>query len=170
MKYWIYFLFIVAGVSSCKLSEQNKRFSNSSPQTVDMGEFKGLRIIEFASLNYPQTTSQTQPSQAFTEIDKEYFSDSLIQSLKNSDVRVLPSAQTKIHIDFTQFAMMKDSEETIMAMTASVAVSRNGIITRRTIDIKSKAMFTIGASKNNAVKQFILELGELLREQSLFKR
>jgi hypothetical protein len=132
-----------------------------------MGELNGLRIIEIASLNYPEVTGQTQTGHMYTDIDKDNFNNSLIQSLKRSDVRVLPSAQTKIHIDFTQLAMLKD---TIIKMTAELAVSRNGIITRKTIEINGKAKFTIGATKDNGVKLFIQELGELLREQSSFKR
>jgi hypothetical protein len=141
-----------------------------------MGELNGLRIIEIASLNYPEVTGQTQTGHMYTDIDKDNFNNSLIQSLKRSDVRVLPSAQTKIHIDFTQLAMLKatkdtkDTKDTIIKMTAELAVSRNGIITRKTIQINGKAKFTIGATKDNGVKLFIQELGELLREQSSFKR
>jgi hypothetical protein len=138
-----------------------------------MGEFNGLRIIEIASLNYPEVTAQTQTGHMYTDIDKDNFNSSLIQSLKRSDVRVLPSAQTKIHINFTQLAMLKDTKDTkdtIIKMTAELAVSRNGIITRKTIEINGKGKFTIGATKDNGVKLFIQELGELLREQSSFKR
>jgi hypothetical protein len=55
-------------------------------------------------------------------------------------------------------------------MIADVAVSRNGIVSRKTIEINSHAKFTIGATKDSGVQMFIKELGELLREQSSFKR
>ena len=163
-------MFVVAGFSSCTLSGQNGSFTNSSIQIVDMGKFKGLRIIEIASLNYPEKTAQTQSSQVFTDIDKDNFGESLIQSLKRADVSVLPSAQTKIRIDFTRLVMPEDENGTTMTMTADVAVSRNGIVTRKTIEISSKAKLTLGRTKDNAVKIFLQELGELLREQSSFKR
>ena len=106
----------------------------------------------------------------FTDKDKDNFGDSLIQSLKRSDVRVLPSAQTKLHIDFTQLTLSDDETGRIITMTADLAVSRNGIISRKTIEINSKSKLTIGATKDNGVKMFIQELGDLLREQSSFKR
>ncbi|MFT6988838.1 MAG: hypothetical protein ACJASL_000803 [Paraglaciecola sp.] len=170
MKYWILITLVVIGISSCTLNNQYGSFPNSSIQTIDMGEFKGLRIIEIASLNFPEPTTPTHTSEVFTTIDNDNFGDSLIQSLKRSDVRVLPSAQTKIHIDFTQLAMLEDTKSTMMTMTANVAVSRNGIVTRKTININSKAKFNIGQTKDNGVKMFIQELGDLLRQQSSFKR
>ena len=170
MKFCIFIVFIVAGFSNCTLSDKNSYFSNSSIQIIDMGDFKGLKIIEIASLNYPESTTQTKTSQVFTETDKEYFNDSLILSLKKSEVRVLPSAQTKIHINFTQLAINGNLEDTMLIITADLAVSRNGIITRKTIEITSQAKRTIGATKNNGVKMFIQELGDLLREQSTYKR
>lgn len=173
MKIWIFVFIIITGFSGCTLNKLNGNFSNSSVQTVDMGTFNGLRIVEIASLNYPEPTSQTPTNSEFTEIDRDNFDASLIQSLKRSDVRVLPSAQTKIHIDFTLLAMLqepKNSKGTIITMTAEVAVSRNGIVSRKTIKINSKAKFTIGATKDNGVKMFIQELGQLLREQSSYKR
>ena len=170
MKFFLFITFIIITFCNCTLSLQGSRFTNSSIQKVDMGEFNGLRIIEIASLNYPEVTAQTQTGHMYTDIDKDNFNSSLIQSLKRSDVRVLPSAQTKIHINFTQLAMLKDTKDTIIKMTAELAVSRNGIITRKTIEINGKAKFTIGATKDNGVKLFIQELGELLREQSSFKR
>ena len=109
----------------------------------------------------------------FTEIDKDNVRGSLIQSLKKSNVRVLPSAQTKIHIDFTQIAMFEDTQgtqRTRMVITADLAVSRNGIVTRKTIEINSKPKITLGRTKDKGVKIFIQKLGELLREQSSFKR
>jgi hypothetical protein len=173
MKYWIWIIFIVSSISSCSLREHNGSSTNSSIQTVDMGEFNGLRIIEIASLNYPETLNQIKTSQGLTEIDKSNFSDTLIQSLKKSDVSVLPSAQTKIHIEFTQLVLLEDKKGVkgkSMAMTAFVAVSRNGIVTREIIQINSKVKSTIGGTKDNGVKMFIQKLGELLREQSSFKR
>jgi hypothetical protein len=173
MKCLIWIVFIVVGFSGCSLTKQNGSFTNSSIQTVDMGKFNGLRIIEIASLNYPETSAQTKTSQVFTEIDKGNFSDTLIQSLKNSDVSVLPSAQTKIHIDFTQLAMLEETKGVtgkIVAMTADVTVSRNGIITRKTIQVNSQVKLTVSGTKDNAVKIFMQKLGELLRKQSSFKR
>ena len=135
-----------------------------------MGEFNGLRIIEIATLNYSETTAQTLTSPLFTNIDKDNFSATLIESLGRSDVSVLPSAQTKIHIDFTLLALLKDTKITTMAMDANVVVSRNGISTRKTIEINSKAKFTIGTTKDNGIKMFIQKLGDVLREQSALKR
>ena len=135
-----------------------------------MGEFNGLRIIEIATLNYSETTAQTLTSPLFTNIDKDNFSATLIESLGRSDVSVLPSAQTKIHIDFTLLALLKDTKITTMAMAANVVVSRNGISTRKTIEINSKAKFTIGTTKDNGIKMFIQKLGDVLREQSALKR
>lgn len=170
MKCLIWIMIFTLSFNSCSLVKQNTRFINSSKQTVDMGKFKGLRLIEIATLNYPEKTVQTQNSHVFTEIDKDNFSDSLIQSLKKSDVRVLPSAQTKIHIDFTQLVMSDTATGEIMIMSANVAVSRNGIVTRKTIQINSMPSITNGATKNNGVVRFLQALGELLREQSSFKR
>ena len=85
----------------------------------------------------------------------------------------MPSAQTKIHIEFTQLVLLEETKGVKgkkMVMTAFVAVSRNGIITREIIQINSKAKITIGGAKDNAVKIFIQKLGKLLREQSSFKR
>ncbi|GAC17556.1 hypothetical protein [Paraglaciecola arctica] len=169
MKSWLLIVFIVA-LTSCTLSKQNGSFSNSSIQTIDMGKFYGLRIIEIAALDYPQATTQTLSIPKFTDIDKSNFGDSLIQSLKRSDVRVLPSAQTKMHIEFTKIALVDGTNGTIMTMSADVAVSRNGIISRKTIEINSDSKLTIGATKDNGVRMFIQELAELLREQSSFKR
>jgi hypothetical protein len=162
-------MFVVA-LSSCSLNKHNGSFSNSSVQTVDMGKFYGLRIIEIAALDYPQVTTQIQTIPVFTDIDKDNFGDTLIQSLKRSDVRVLPSAQTKMHIEFTELAILDATKGPIMTMIADVAISRNGIISRKTIEINSHSKFTIGATKDNCVKMFIQELGDLLREQSSFKR
>jgi hypothetical protein len=169
MKSWLLIVFVVA-LTSCTLSKQNGSFSNSSIQTIDMGKFYGLRILEIAALDYPQATTQTPSIPEFTDIDKDNFSDSLIQSLNRSDVRVLPSAQTKMHIEFTEIAIVDGTKGTIMTMTAEVAVSRNGIISRKTIEINSEQKITIGRTKDNGVKMFIQELAELLREQSSFKR
>lgn len=163
-------MFILVGFNSCKLTEHNGVFSDSSIQTIDMDKFNGLRIIEIASLNFPEASNQKEYSQVFSDIDKENFSLTLIQSLKRSDVRVLPSAQTKIHIDFTQLVMLEEPKGTVITMTADVTISRNGIVTRKTIEIISKAKFTIRATKDSGVKMFIQELGKLLREQSSFKR
>jgi hypothetical protein len=170
MKFLIWIVFLVATFSGCSLSQQNSSFTNSSIQIIDMGKFKGLMIIEIASINYPDSTANTHTKPLFTEIDKDNFSESLIQSFKKSDVRVLPSAQTKIHIDFTQIAMLEDTQGTTMMITADLAVSRNGIVTRKTIEINSKSNITLGRTKDTAVKMFIQKLGELLREQSSFKR
>jgi hypothetical protein len=170
MKFLIWFVFLVATFSGCSLSQQNSSFTNSSIQIIDMGKFNGLRIIEIATLNYPESTAHTQTKPLFTEIDKDNFSESLIQSFKKSDVRVVPSAQAKIHIGFTQIAMFEDTQGSTMKITADFAVSRNGIITRKTIEINSKSKLTIGATKDNSVKMFIQELGDLLREQASFKR
>lgn len=170
MKFLIWIVFLVATFSGCSLSQQNSSFTNSSIQIIDMGKFKGLMIIEIASINYPDSTANTHTKPLFTEIDKDNFSESLIQSFKKSDVRVLPSAQTKIHIDFTQIAMLEDTQGTTMMITADLAVSRNGIVTRKTIEINSKSNITLGRTKDAAVKMFIQKLGELLREQSSFKR
>lgn len=170
MKYYIWLILLFLGFSSCKLSEHPDGFTNSNVQIVDMGKFNGLRIIEIASLNYLDPTSKTQTGWVFSEFDKENFSVSLIQSFRRWDVRVLPSAQTKIHINFTQLSMSEDPTNSIFIITADVAVSRNGIITRKVIKIYSKARYTMGKTKNNGVKKFIQELGELLRDQSFFKR
>ena len=170
MKSVIWIVFLVAAFSSCSLSQQNPSFTNSSIQTIDMGKFKGLRIIELASVNYPELTVHTQTKPLFTEIDKDNVSESLIQSFKKSNVRVLPSAQTKIHIDFTQIDMFEDTQGTTMIITADLAISRNGIVTRKTIEINSKPKITLGRTKDKGVKIFIQKLGELLREQSSFKR
>lgn len=170
MKYWIGIILVIAGISGCALNQEKGHFTRSSIQAVDMGKFKGLKNIEIATLNYPETTTPMQTSHVFTEMDIDNFSDSLIQSLKRSDVRVLPSAQTKVHIDFTQIVMLDEPTGTIITMVADVIVSRNGIVTRKTIEIKSKAKLTIGGTKDNGIKMFIYEIGELLREQSSFKR
>ena len=66
--------------------------------------------------------------------------------------------------------MSEDPTNSIFIITADVAVSRNGIISRKVIKINSKAKYTMGKTKNNGVKKFIQELGELLRDQSFFKR
>jgi hypothetical protein len=170
IKFLIWIVFLVATSNGCSLSQQNPSFINSSIQTIDMGKFKGLMIIEIASLNYPESTANTLTKPLFTEIDKDNFSESLIQSLNKSDVRVLPSAQTKIHIDFTQIAMFEDTQDSTMKITADLVVSRNGIVTRKSIEINSKAKLTLGRTKDNGVKMFIQKLGEVLREQSSFKR
>jgi hypothetical protein len=170
MKYWIWMMFVVVTASSCSLSQRNGSHTNSSSQTVDMGKFKGLKIIEIASVNYPDSTAQTQTKQVFSEIDMDNFDGSLIQSLKRSDVRVLPSAQTKVHIDFTLLEISESETGKTITINADVAVSRNGIVTRKSIEIKSKAKRTIGATKDNGVQLFIQELGEFMREQSSFKR
>ncbi|MBU3003553.1 hypothetical protein [Paraglaciecola arctica] len=169
MNYLVCIFLLFTGLSGCALNEQNGLFTQSSVQTVDMGKFNGLRIIEIAAFTYPETSTQTQTTQVFTDKDKNNFSDSLLQSLKRSDVRVLPSAQTKIHIDITQLVILEERKGTIITMTANLAISRNGIVTRKTIEITSKPKFTISATKDNGVKMFIQELGELLREQSSFK-
>lgn len=170
MKYWFWIVFIVAGFSSCAMIEQNAGLTNSSVQSVDMGKFNGLRIVEIAALNFPDNSAQSQGDSVFSDIDKENFGGSLIQSLKKSDVRVLPSAQTKIHIDFTELALVDDNKSTIIKLTADVAVSRNGIISRKTIEIISETKLSLGRTKNNGVKLFIQELGDFLRDQSSFKR
>ncbi len=170
MKYWICTLMFVASFSGCKLSEQHGGFNNSSIQIVDMGQFNGLRIIEIASLHYPAPTSENQVGWIFSEVDKDNFNETLIQSLRKSGVRVLPSAQTKIHLNFTQVAMSEIQKDTMLIMTADVAVSRNGIITTKVIEISGKAKLTLGLTKNNGVNMFIQAIGELLREQSSFKR
>jgi hypothetical protein len=85
-------------------------------------------------------------------------------------VLVVPSAQTKICIDFTQIAMLEDIQGTIMMITADLAVSRNGIVTRKIIKINSKAKLTLGRTKDNGVKIFIQKLGDMLIEKSSFKR
>lgn len=138
-----------------------------------MGEFNGLRTIEIASLHYPETSAQTKTSQEFTDIDKSNVVDTLIQSLKRSDVRVLPSAQTKIHINFTQLVIFEETKslkDKIMMITADVAVSRNGIITRKVIQINSQTKVTVSGAKDHGMKMFMQKLGQLLREQSSFKR
>jgi hypothetical protein len=163
-------LFIMLGLSGCAFNTTNGSFSDSSIQTIDMGKFNGLRIIQIASLNYPELSSKASSSQVIIGIDKDNFNDSLIESLKMSNVRVLASAQTKIHLDFTKFLQIENDEDNIMIMSANVAVSRNGIITRKTIEISSLAKMTTGATKNHTVKKFIQALGEMLREQSTFKR
>ena len=173
--YQVIEMFDLDHIHSCKfsggsLNKQNGSLTHSSIQTVDMGEFNGLRIIEIATLNYSETTAQTLTSPLFTNIDKDNFSATLIESLGRSDVSVLPSAQTKIHIDFTLLALLKDTKITTMAMAANVVVSRNGISTRKTIEINSKAKFTIGTTKDNGIKMFIQKLGDVLREQSALKR
>jgi hypothetical protein len=66
--------------------------------------------------------------------------------------------------------MIEIQKDTILTMTADVIVSRNGIITTKLIKISSKAKFTSGSTKNNGVKMFIQAIGELLRDQSSFKR
>ena len=170
MKLLIASMLIIAGFSGCSLNNPNGSFSKSSIQTVDMGKFNRLRTIEIATLTYPATADKTHTNQEFTDQDKENFGDSLLQSLKRSDVRVLPSAQTRIHIDFTKLVIIEDVTGTIITMTADLAVSRNGIVSRKTIDINSKSKLTIGATKDHGIKLFMLELGDLLREQSSFKR
>ena len=170
MKVWIWSILFVASLSSCKLSQQHSGFNNSSVQIVDMGQFNGLRIIEIASLHYAESESKNQACWVFSEIDEVNFNESLIQSLRRSDVRVLPSAQTKIHLNFTQIAMIEIQKDTILTMTADVIVSRNGIITTKSIKISSKSRFTSGSTKKNGMKMFIQAIGELLREQSSFKR
>jgi hypothetical protein len=127
-------------------------------------------IIELASINYPDSRDHTQTKPLFSKIDKYNFSESLIQSLNKSDVLVVPSAQTKICIDFTQIAMLEDIQGTIMMITADLAVSRNGIVTRKIIKINSKAKLTLGRTKDNGVKIFIQKLGDMLIEKSSFKR
>jgi hypothetical protein len=170
MKYVVWIVFFVLIFSGCSSSKQNLTFTNSGIQIIDMGKFKGLMIIELATVNYPDSTDHIQTKPLFTEIDKDNFSESLIQSLNNSDVRVVPSAQTKIHVDFTQIARFEDIQGTTMIITADLAVSRNGIVTRKIIEIKSKAKLTLGRTKDNVVIMFIQKLGEVLREQSSFKR
>jgi hypothetical protein len=66
--------------------------------------------------------------------------------------------------------MFEDTRGTTMIITADLAVSRNGIVTRKTIEINSKPKITLGKTKDKGMKIFIQKLGELLREQSLFKR
>ena len=170
MKVWIWSILFVASLSSCKLSQQHSGFNNSSVQIVDMGQFNGLRIIEIASLHYPESESKNQAGWVFSEIDEVNFNESLIQSLRRSDVRVLPSAQTKIHLNFTQIAMIEIQKDTILTMTADVIVSRNGIITTKSIKISSKSRFTSGSTKKNGMKMFIKAIGEFQREQSYFNR
>jgi hypothetical protein len=166
----VFIIIIVMSFNGCSLNGSNGRFTNSSVQTIDMGKFTGLRIIQIASINYHDWKGQTQPKYVFTEIDKENFSDSLIRSFKRSDVRVLPSAQTKIRIEFTQFELAEGLQNQMLIIKADTEISRNGIITRKTIEISCKSKLTIGATKNYGVKMFIQELGNLLREQSSFKR
>ena len=170
MKCWLLSMFMVAGLNGCQLYTQKYGSTNSSIQTVDMGKFNGLRIIEIASLNYPEVAIQTQANFGFTERDKENFSDTLTQSLQNSDVIVLPSAQTKIHIDFTKIVITEDIKGIIMTINADLAVSRNGIITREVIEVVSQANITYRSTKNNVMTVFIQKIGNLIRQQSSFKR
>lgn len=165
MKSWMGVIFSLIIFSSCSLND-----INSSVQTVDMGKFPGLRIIQIASVNYPELTTVPNGFQYFSDIDKDNFDDSLIQSLKRSDVRVLPSAQTKIHIDFIDLDLPEELTGSKITLAANVIVSRNGIITRKIIEVSSKSKGSVGATKSNNVKMFIQELGNLLREQSSFKR
>mgnify|MGYP003655161937 CR=1 FL=1 len=165
MKLWIVIIFNLIIFSGCSLNN-----INSNKQVVEMGKLTGLRIIQIASVSYPESTVYPDTSLTFTEMDKINFGDSLIQSLKRSDVRVLPSAQTKIHINFIEMTLPEGVTGSKLTMVAKVAVSRNGIITRKTIEINSKSKSTLGATKSTAVKMFIQELGNLLREQSSFKR
>lgn len=170
MKYWLSFIFIIVGFNGCAFNEEDGRFAKSSVQTVDMGSFKGLRMIEIASVNFLKDSDKTTNQSLFTEIDQENLSDSLISSLKESDVQVVPSAQTKIHLDFTEFVILEEDKRRVFKMTANVAVSRNGIVTRKIIEINGKDKLTLGRTKDNGVKVFILGLADLLREQSSFKR
>lgn len=158
------------GFNSCALKGSNGRFTNSSVQSIDMGKFISLRTVEIASLNYPEFSESPKTQSMFTQIDKANFSDSLIQSFKRSEVRVLPSAQTKIHIDFTQLVLPDEKTNFKIIMNAKIVISRNGTTTRKFIEISSQPKMSIGSTKDKAVQLFILELAELLREQSSFKR
>jgi len=60
MKSVIWIGFHVAALSSCSLSKQNGDFTNISIQIIDMVKFNGLRIIEIAAVNYPDSTAHTQ--------------------------------------------------------------------------------------------------------------
>ena len=170
MNMWLKIIFITLSLSGCVISEQAGKFSDSSIQTVEMGKLTGLRIIEIASVYYPDPSTLAQSGFEFSDVDKEHFGDSLIQSFKRSDVRVLPSAQTKVHIDFTKLLWNDDLKQELLIMSADVVVSRNGIMTRKTVKISYLPKFTIAATKNHGVKLFIQELGNLSREQSSFKR
>tara|TARA_R110000751_G_scaffold91266_2_gene178792 strand:+ start:19925 stop:20437 length:513 start_codon:yes stop_codon:yes gene_type:complete len=170
VKYLVCIFLLITGLSSCALNEQNGLFTQSTVQTVDMGNLDGLRIIELAALSYPESSSQTKNNLMFSDKDKENFEDSLIHSLNRSGVRVMPSAQTKLHIDFTEIAMPEMESGKIISMNAQIAVSRNGIIKRKTIKISRESKLTIGATKDIALKNFILKLGDLLREQASYKQ
>ncbi|MFT5840229.1 MAG: hypothetical protein ACI9UT_002740 [Flavobacteriales bacterium] len=161
---------MAAGFNGCQQHTQKWGPRNSSIQTVVMGKFNGLRIIEIASLNYLKVAIQTEVNSGFNECDKENFSDSLIQSLQNSDVIVLASAQTKIHIDFNMIVITEDIKGIIMTINADVAVSRNGIITRKVIEVDTQPKITFSSTTNNAITVFIQKLGHLIRQQSTFKR
>jgi hypothetical protein len=170
MNYWLSIIFIVAAFNGCAFNKQDGRFAKSSIQTIDMGTFNGLRIIEIASVNFLKDSDKTTNPSLFTEIDQENLSDSLIRSFKKSGVQVVPSAQTKIHLDFTEFVILEEEKGSVFKMNANVAVSRNGIVTRKVIEINGKDKLTLGRTKDNGVKIFILGLADLLREQATFKR
>lgn len=170
MKYWLSFIFIIVGFNGCAFNEEGGRFAKSSIQTVAMGKLIGLRTIEIASINFLDDRDTTSTESLFSIIDKQNLNDSLISSFRESGVQVVPSAQTKVHLDFTQFVILEIENRRVFKITAHVAVSRNGIVTRKIIDIHAKEKFTLGGTKDNGVKIFILGLADLLREQSSFKR
>jgi len=161
---------VITNICSCGSNQHDGSFSKSSIQTVDMGKFKGLRIIEIASLNFLESMDKIANEQLFTKIDQENLSRSIVDSFSKSDIEVVPSAQTKVHLEFTEFVLLQEEKNRVFKMTATVAVSRNGIVTRKIIEINGKEKRTLGRTKDNGVKIFILGLADLLREQSSFKR
>lgn len=158
-------LFILTFLPGCSTNGQSHSSASASVQTVDMGKFKGLTIIQIASITYPADTDLE-----FSEVHQANFSQSLIQSLRKSSVQVLPSAQTKLHISFTKLSMDNELHEPTMAMSADVAISRNGIITRKAIQSTSLVASSNQRTRDLLIENFIRDLGQLLREQALYKR
>jgi hypothetical protein len=178
-------MFLILSISSCAGPSKGGLFGNSGVQIVDMGEMKGFKIIEIATLRYPDDDTTSNQAEiflvknselsvstegAFTADDKDNFSQSLMLSLRSSDVKVLDSAQTKLHINFSRISLANKGRNKVMVFVADVSVSRNGMTTKQKIEVMGKAKVTLSSTKADGVKTFLQEVGKLLSEQSAFKR
>lgn len=168
----------------CAIYDPNRGlFVSSSVQTVTLDLPDKLKQIAIPYFTFPEhVLSDNQSSTyavsgvflpvshtyGFDDVDKKYLYDSVVTSLIQSNVEVLSQVESipELKISFIKLGMVSAGYKgSVLTISANLEYIENGISRNKLTNVTGDAKMTIASSKDHAVKLFLNEIAEFLKNE-----
>ena len=176
---------IIFTINSCAVYDSKRgTFVSSSVQIVELDAHELPESLNLLPFRYSGENLQAEQNSMFMvgsafipvshtyifdDIDREYLRSSVVQSLQKAGVDVFesenyPAGEPILEVEFLQLGMASGSWGNTNCIITAQLTSRLGDSTAtRKVEIEGKDMMSVAGAKNDAIKQFIIQVASFLK-------